>query len=123
MSDTSKKRGSYKELMVWRRSIEFVVMIYNITKVFPKDEIYTLTSQMHRSAISIPSNIAEGHSRGSKKEFKHFLRIAYASGNELETQLLISEKLGYVSKKEFEIKSKELNEILSMLIGLIKTLN
>ncbi|MFC1612692.1 four helix bundle protein, partial [Patescibacteria group bacterium] len=84
---------SYKELIVWQRAIELVVAIYKLTEDFPKEEIYGLTSQMRRCAISIPSNIAEGRFRGTKNDFLHFLRISYSSGAELETQIVIAKLL------------------------------
>jgi four helix bundle protein len=81
---------SYKNLIVWDKSIEFTVFVYDLLKDFPKEEIYGVCSQIKRAAISIPSNIAEGSKRNSDKEFIHFLRIAYGSGAEVETQLEIS---------------------------------
>lgn len=86
----NKKISSYKDLLVWQKALELSVEIYNLTENFPKEEIYGLTSQIRRAAVSIPSNIAEGRYRGSKKDFSQFLRIAYASGAELETQLEIA---------------------------------
>ena len=78
---------SYKNLLVWQRSMDLVVAIYGLTKKFPKEEIYGLTSQMRRASVSIPSNIAEGRFRGTRKDYLQFLRIAYSSGAELETQM------------------------------------
>jgi len=85
--------NSYKDLIVWQKSIELVVEIYKLTDKFPKSEIYGLVSQMRRSAVSVPSNIAEGRRRGTKKDYRNFLTIAYGSGAELETQIIISKKL------------------------------
>lgn len=82
--------GNYKELIVWQKSVDLVTEVYAVTKDFPKEEIYSLTSQIRRSAISIPSNIAEGHSRRSQTDYLQFLKIARGSCAELETQLLIS---------------------------------
>lgn len=84
---------SYKDLIVWQKAIKLAVMIYQITSSFPKEEVYGLTSQLRRAAVSIPSNIAEGRHRGSRKDFLQFLRIAYASGAEVETQLLIAKEV------------------------------
>src|SRR3989344_8848923 len=88
---------SHKDLLVWQKSMSFVVEVYETTKNFPKEEIYGLTNQLRRAAVSIPSNIAEGFNRGSQKEKAQFLRIAYGSTSEIETQLLISRNLGFVS--------------------------
>lgn len=84
---------TYKDLIVWQKSIELVKEIYLLTEDFPKEEIYGLTSQIRRCAVSIPSNIAEGKMRTTNKEFSHFLSIAYGSGAELETQLILAKLL------------------------------
>lgn len=86
---------SHKQLDAWKESMALVDQIYNITKIFPREELYGLTNQIRRCAISIPSNIAEGAARNSKKEFVQFLGIARGSLSELETQLLIAKNLGY----------------------------
>ena len=113
---------THKDLEVWKKSIEFVTSLYSATKVYPKDELFGLVSQMRRAAVSIPSNIAEGASRKGKLEFKHFLYIAFASGAELETQLIISGNLNYI-QKETQIKMiEELNTISRMIQGLIKSI-
>ncbi len=91
------------------------MIIYKITKIFPASELYGLTSQMRRSAISIPSNIAEGFRRGSQKEKLHFLRIAFGSSAELDTQLAISTELEYLENKTYLELSRELNEIMRMI--------
>jgi four helix bundle protein len=97
--------------------MEMVANIYRITRQFPSDEQYGLTSQIRRSAISIPSNIAEGAARNSDKEFKQFLYIALGSASEVETQLLIAEKLGFLdSASSFQV---EISNIRKMLTGLI----
>ena len=95
---------SYKDLVVWQKSIELVVEVYRLTCFFPKDETYGIVSQIRRSSISIPSNIAEGFTRRYRKEYSQFISIAFGSGAELETQLLIAKKLRLAQKKEF-IKS------------------
>ena len=87
---------THKDLDIWKLGIELVEKVYKITAAFPKEEIYGLTSQMRRAAISIPSNISEGAARGGKKEFIQFLYVALGSLSELETQTIISEKLGYL---------------------------
>jgi four helix bundle protein len=114
---------THKDLEVWRKSIDFVTTLYSVTKVYPKEELFGLVSQMRRAAVSIPSNIAEGASRKGKLEFKHFLYIALASGAELETQLIISLNLNYISKVEQAKLIEKINTISKMLQGLIKSIN
>ena len=88
--------SDYKELMVWQKSMDLVCAVYTCTKSFPKEELYGLTSQIRRASVSIPSNIAEGASRAGSKEFMQFLHIARGSASELETQLLLAERIGYL---------------------------
>jgi len=94
------KTRSFKDLIVWRKSYELVLEIYKITKNFPKDEIYGLTQQMRRAAVSIPSNISEGYGRQYNKEYRQFLAMAYGSLCELETQYLLSVDLNYIKRNE-----------------------
>jgi len=96
----NQKFITHKDLDVWKLGIEFVEKVYFTTKSFPKEKIYSLTSQIRRSAVSIPLNIAEGAARNSKKEFLQFLYISLGSLSELETQLIISQNLGYVTESE-----------------------
>ena len=112
--------NNYKDLLVWQKSTAYTIYVYSILKSFPKEEIYSLTSQIKRSLISIPSNIAEGAGRNSKKEFNQFLSIALASSFELETQLIIALKLNYIENDEC---LKELNHIQNMIAKLKKSLN
>ena len=112
---------THKDLIVWKKSIDFVTDIYKETNAFPKMEQYGLVSQLRRAAVSIPSNIAEGASRKSKKEFIQFLHIARASSSELETQLIISTKIGYLSSDNLDLEEK-LSIISKMLTGLINNL-
>lgn len=91
---------SYKDLIVWQKSTDLCVLVYKITSVFPKSEVYGLTSQIRRACVTIPSNIAEGQMRGHKPEYIQFLRIAYGSGGELETQLLVALKTGYLKQAD-----------------------
>ena len=114
--------NSYKELKVWQKSIELVLEIYNLTKLFSKEETYGLTSQMRRSAVSIPSNIAEGYSRKHRQEYSQFIRVAFSSAAELETQMIIAGKLELVSEKDFNKVETLLDEVLRMLHGLNKSL-
>lgn len=90
---------TYRELIVWQKSVEFVTMIYDVTSKFPKEEIYGLTNLLRRAAISIPSNIAEGFGRNSKKDFKRFLQISIGSVFEVQTQLEISKILNSLMQK------------------------
>lgn len=122
---SAKQRiNSYKNLIVWQKAFELSLFIYRITRNFPKEEVYGLISQMRRCAISIPSNIAEGYCRQRKLEYIQFLQIAFASGAELETQLLIAKELGYISISDFQKVNGLLQEVMRMLnslIGKIKT--
>ena len=113
---------SYKDLVVWQKSVDLVTIIFNLTSKFPKAEIYGLSSQMRRAAIAIPSNIAEGYGRRSKKEFRHFITISYGSALELETQLLISKRLKLIDDKDVKISEDLLQEVLKMLNSLIRKL-
>ena len=111
---------NYKDLIVWQKSMQVVVAIYALTKNLPHSEIYGLNSQMRRSAVSLPSNIAEGSRRGSRKEYRHFLRIAFGSGAELETQLILAQQLfGLVDGKLNDL----LDEVMKMLNRMISTLD
>lgn len=114
---------THRDLDVWKRSIDFVTCIYKVTESFPKSELYGLTSQIRRSAVSIPSNIAEGATRKGKNEFKQFLYIALASGAELETQLIISGNLGYAKEEQKEQLINELATISRMIQGLLKSIS
>lgn len=108
--------GSYKDLMVWQKAMELTEVIYRVTKRFPREEQYGLVSQMRRCAVSIPSNIAEGKMRGYDREFRKYLRVAYASAAELETQLIISYRANFLSEIEY-------NEAISLLTQILKMLN
>jgi four helix bundle protein len=110
----------YKELEVWEKGISLVLKVYEITKIFPKEECYALTDQIKRAAVSIPSNIAEGASRNTTKEFIQFLYIARGSASELETQIIIAEKLGYLKNEgtlynEIIVIRKMLNALITSL--------
>ena len=113
---------NYKKLNVWISSISLVKNIYNLTRKFPKDEMFVLTQQLRRATISIPSNIAEGAGRNSNAQFKNFLQISIGSCFEVETQLIISKELDYISEEELETISKELDSIMKMNHNLQKTL-
>jgi four helix bundle protein len=115
--------NKFKELKVWQKSIQLVTDIYSATIDFPKEEVYGITSQIRRCAVSIPSNIAEGAGRGTKKDFSHFLDIAKGSSFELETQLIISRELGFIDHNIIVSILSELGEIQKMITGLQKSLN
>lgn len=114
-----QKIESYKDFIVWQKSVDFVVSIYKVTENFPDKEIYGLISQLRRASISIPSNIAEGNMRFSNVEFRRFLRISYGSGAEIETQLEIANRLKYISEDKFIKLHESISEIQKMLNSLI----
>lgn len=105
----------YRDLTVWQKAMNLVVAVYALTEKFPKEEVYGLTSQMRRAAVSIPSNIAEGRLRGSRKEYRQFLLNAYGSGGELETQIAIAQKLPFGQELDFGNVIKPLDEVMRML--------
>lgn len=111
--------NSYKDLIVWQKSFQFCKQIYKLSSSFPKSEVYGLTSQIRGAAVSIPSNISEGNVRGHRPEYIQFLRTAFGSAVELETQLLLAKELGYLSEKEYIDANNDLVEILKMLNSLI----
>jgi four helix bundle protein len=113
---------THKDLDVWKDGINFVTKVYKTTSSFPKEEIYGITSQIRRAAISIPSNIAEGAARKSSNEFRQFLYIALSSAAELNTQLLISNNLGFLEPESTNSLNSELDSISRRLQGLIKSL-
>lgn len=111
---------SFKKLIVWQRGVELAKEVYKITDKFPKMEIYGLANQMKRAAISIPSNIAEGRKRGTKKDFLQFLRVADGSAAELETQMIIAKDL--YPNVDFLLSGSMLEEVQKMLAVMIKNL-
>ncbi len=113
---------TYQDLIVWQKSIDLVISVYELTDKFSKEEIYGLTSQIRRAVVSIPSNIAEGRMRGGNIEFKRFLFIAFASGAELETQLIIAKKLPKTAKLDYNKVDSTLEEVMKMLNKLISQL-
>ncbi|MBI5457923.1 four helix bundle protein [Candidatus Kaiserbacteria bacterium] len=106
---------TYKDLIVWQRGVTLVTEVYRLTERFPKTEIFGLTSQMCRAAVSIPSNLAEGFARKSRAENAQFVRIAFGSGAELETQVTIAENLRFVGKKDTVTVRGLLDETMRML--------
>lgn len=113
----------FRDLFVWQKSIAFVKEIYRITTKYPKSELFGLTSQIQRAAISMPANIAEGCGHNSNKEFSRFIDIAIGSAFELETLLQISFELNYIEELEYNTLMKDLYEIQKMMYGLQQTLN
>lgn len=109
---------NFKELIVWQKSVDLVAEVYTITRGFPEEEKYALVNQMRRAAVSIPSNISEGHMRATKKDFKHFLTMARGSCAELETQFFIAEKLRYINlekRDDILLRIEEVSKMLSSL--------
>jgi len=113
------KIRSFRQLRIWKKGISIVKKIYLITAKFPKEELYGLTSQMRRSAISIPSNVAEGFKKFHSKEYRQFLHITLGSAAELETQVVIAAELKLIDGEDFEYFSEELDHI-SKMITLLK---
>ena len=111
---------NYRDLVVWQKSMALVTKVYSITRLLPNEELYGLVSQIRRSAVSIPSNIAEGYGRYSTNDYIRFLQIAIGSLYELQTQLEICLNLGYLSKEHFEKIYEQSREIERMLSSLIK---
>ncbi|HUF25996.1 MAG TPA: four helix bundle protein [Gemmatimonadaceae bacterium] len=108
---------SYRDLIVWGRSMTFVTEVYRLTRRFPRDEIFGLMAQLRRASVSIPSNIAEGHAR-PRRDYLRFLRIARGSVQETETQLLIAIELGFVTPADCDAALKLADEVNRMLAGL-----
>jgi len=115
-----REKRKHHELLAWQQAIKLVEAVYLATRPFPKEEIYGLTAQIRREAISIPSNIAEGAARSARKEFLHFLSMARGSLSEIETQLIIAQDLGYL-KSDAEI-FQFLDKVFALVGGLMKSL-
>ena len=120
-TDEGKIRN-FKDLKIWQRGVKLVKLIYVITNSFPADEKYGLVSQMRRSAVSVPSNIAEGFMRRHNKEYKQFLYIALGSLAELETQIIISKELNFITTGHCTSSLSAIDELNKMTTGLIKCL-
>jgi four helix bundle protein len=112
---------NYRNLQAWQVSFELARLVYELTESFPKHEIFGLTAQMRRAAVSIPSNLAEGAGRGGKKDFAHFVTMARASLNELETQLLLAQALGYWEMTD--AMQQRIERLFALLNGLRNSLN
>ncbi len=122
LKGSSEMLKNYKELNVWQKSYELCLKIYRITAKFPNEEKYGLTSQIRRSAVSIPSNIAEGYGRKTTVDYIRMLYISYGSVCELETQILLAGDLGFIEKGELGTLKKDIAEVERMLKALIKSL-
>ena len=114
-----KESNGYKDLIVWQKSMDLVVLIYKLTESFPRSELFGLTSQMRRAVISIPSNIAEGSRRKTLKDKVHFYTLSFGSASELETQLKAGKRLSLRDSKEYPVPEALLSEILRMLNKMI----
>ena len=113
----------HKKLVAWSKNMDLVETIYELTKTFPREEIYGLTSQLRRAAVSVPSNIAEGAAGRSTVQFRNYLGVALGSLNELDTQLEIARRVGYLSSQVFEISEALLDECIAVTYGLRKSLD
>ena len=117
-----KQVRNYKDLIVWQKAMDLVFDVYRVTAAFPREEVYGLTNQLRRSAVSVPSNIAEGHGRATKGEFIQFLCHSRGSLLELETQVLIASSLGYLDNSQQELLQTNIAEIARILNGLLSSL-
>ena len=114
--------SSYQDLTVWQASMEMVVEVYRLTGAFPKQEVYGLTSQIQRAAVLVPANLAEGHARDSTREFLHHVSMALGSLDELETQVLLAERLEYLPGAHLKLILSKGEQVGKMLRGLQKSL-
>ena len=117
------KVRSYKDLLIWQKAVDLVTDVYRNIKKFPSDERFVLGEQIRRSAISVPSNIAEGQARKHTAEFRQFLYISLGSLAELDTQIIISEKLEYLNEEDASLFSKNITELRKMIFGVIRKLD
>lgn len=116
------KIESYKNLIVWQKAMDLVIELYSLTEFYPKTEIYGLTFDTRKTVRLIPYNIAEGRRRDTRKDYRHFLNIAYASGAELETQIEIAKRLSFSKNLSFKKVDGLLEEVMRMLNKMINTL-
>jgi four helix bundle protein len=113
---------NFKQLVVWQKAMDLVAMVYSLTKTWPKEEVFGPTSQLRRAAVSVPSNIAEGEGRGSDADFVRFLYIAHGSLREVETQLLLSDRIGLAVASKLNPLLDQCGEVGRLLNGLIRRL-
>ncbi len=111
---------NYRDLIAWQKAMDMVELVYRATKLFPKEELYGLTCQVRRAAVSVPSNIAEGQGRNNKKAFHYFLTVANGSLREVETQMSIAQRLGYVGESQVKSLMALTTEIARIVNGLMK---
>ena len=114
--------ASYDELRVWQRAMDLAAHVYELTRAFPQSEVFGITSQLRRSAVSVPSNIAEGHGRGSPQDFLRFLAIARGSLSELETQLKLAFSIGYLASEQLAVALRHSDDVGALLNGLQRSL-
>ena len=117
-----KKVQQYRDLKAWQKAMDLVELVYEATRSWPKDEVYGLTNQVRRAVVSVPSNIAEGQGRNSPKEFMHHLSIARGSLLEVETQVLIAQRLGYIQQETAEPILNSADEVSRLISGLYRYL-
>lgn len=122
MEKEKEPTKTFRDLIVWNKSMDLVTKIYKLTEKFPKSEIYGLINQVRRATVAIPSNIAEGYVRNHTREYAQFINIAFASGAELETQLETSKNLSYITNEEYKTTQSLLEEIMRMLNKLSRVL-
>lgn len=115
-------KHNFKNLKVWQKSVDLAIKVYELTKSFPAEERFGITSQMRRSSVSIPSNIAEGTARNSSKAFSNCLDISLGEGFELETQAIIANRVGIISEEQFSQFNDEVSEVQKMIIGFKTTI-
>jgi four helix bundle protein len=118
----SYKVGGFKDLLVWQKAMDLVVVVYDLTRVYPKEELYGLISQTRRAVVSIPANIAEGQRRSTHKDFCNFLRVAHGSGAELSTHIEIAHRLNYITSEQALLTEQQLDEVMRMTSGMIRAL-
>ena len=116
------KVRSYRDLIVWRKAMDLAEAVYQATKIFPREEMYSLTSQIRRAAVSVPSNIAEGQGRSSTKEFRNHLSIAYGSLQEVETQIILAQRLGYLDQEGVAVVLSLASEVGRLINALSSSL-
>jgi four helix bundle protein len=114
---------SFRDLIAWQKAMDYVVLVYRHAALFPREELYGLTCQLRRAAVSIPSNIAEGHGRQSTRDFLKFLAIAYGSLNESQTQVLLAQRLKFLEDRACSELLEVSYEVARLINGLIKSLN
>lgn len=121
MTKKEEKIKSFRDLIMWQKAIDLAVLIYEMTRTFPKEERYGLISQLRRASVSVSSNIAEGFKRGSRKEKAQFYAVALGSIAEVESQLEIAKRIGYIDNENHKMSLDYISEVAKMLEGLVKS--